>query len=414
MITSFSRAGRMSQRSVRRLVTAVASSAALALPLAVIAPAVPASAATANHAATANNVPTSQALAAMRAEAAKANAQLAAGAKKLDAARAQLSAQQAKAAAAKAAASKVDAKLAGVQAQLKVYASDIYEHPQASAMSAIISADGRLSASLQANDLLGFVNRGRTEVLRQVSIDSQQAKVLRAKADQANAAAAAIQKSVSAQVSALQAQATKVSKQLSAAQAAYDAEQARLAAERAAAVKAARDAAARAAARAEAERQARARQQSVQPPSDCHPGSYPSGPWGGYSDGLIPASQLCAIIGGGMLRPDAAVAFNRMTQAYAQAFGSPLCINASYRPYADQVRLFRQEPGFAAVPGTSNHGWGLAVDLGCGVQNFGSPQYRWMVANAGRYGFVHPGWATRNPFEPWHWEFGHPGGSGGQ
>jgi LAS superfamily LD-carboxypeptidase LdcB len=121
---------------------------------------------------------------------------------------------------------------------------------------------------------------------------------------------------------------------------------------------------------------------------------------------------LCAIIGGGSLRPDAAVAFNKMSQAYAKTFGRPLCITASYRPYADQVRLFREETSFAAVPGTSNHGWGLAVDLGCGVQNYGSAQYRWMTQHAGAYGWVHPNWALHNPFEPWHWEYGHLGGSG--
>ena len=120
-----------------------------------------------------------------------------------------------------------------------------------------------------------------------------------------------------------------------------------------------------------------------------------------------------AIIGGGRLRPDAAIAFNKMSQAYARAFGSPICVTDSYRSYSDQVAVFRKRPAFAAVPGTSNHGWGLAVDLGCGIQNYGSPQYRWMTAHAGEFGWVHPTWALHNPFEPWHWEFGHPGGSGG-
>jgi hypothetical protein len=31
-----------------------------------------------------------------------------------------------------------------------------------------------------------------------------------------------------------------------------------------------------------------------------------------------------------------------------------------------------------------------------------------MTAHAGAYGWVHPSWALHNPFEPWHWEFGHP------
>ena len=60
-----------------------------------------------------------------------------------------------------------------------------------------------------------------------------------------------------------------------------------------------------------------------------------------------------------------------------------------------------------AVPGTSNHGWGLAVDLGGGVNRFGTAQHEWMRANGPGHGFVHPAWAQRggsNP-EAWHWEF---------
>ncbi|MDQ1486304.1 MAG: peptidoglycan DL-endopeptidase CwlO, partial [Actinomycetota bacterium] len=187
----------------------------------------------------------------------------------------------------------------------------------------------------------------------------------------------------------------------------------------AAAVKAARDRASRAAAARVASalraQQARVTQQ-VASPGECaaaSSGSYPAGPWGGFSNGLIPGSQLCAIIGGGRLRPDAAVAFNAMSLAFSKSFGSPLCVSDSYRSYGAQVGVFRERPSFAAVPGTSNHGWGLAVDLGCGVQNFGSAQYRWMTANAGRFGWVHPRWALRRPFEPWHWEFGHLTGTGG-
>jgi peptidoglycan hydrolase CwlO-like protein len=361
-------------------------------------------------AASAPDVPTVQQLAAMRADAAAVQAQLSAGAKKLDAARAKLAQLQAKASAANAAAAKLDAKLADLRREIGQFAGDLYENPMPDVTTRLLS-DVDIQQSVQGAALLKFANASRTEALRQVAVDGQQAKVLRATAAQNVAAAAALQKSMSQQVKALQDTATKAAARLQAAEAAYQKEQARLAAERAAKAKAARDAAARAAAARRAE--ALARNLAVAPANCSVRGRYPSGAWGGYANGLIPASDLCGIIGGGMLRPDAAVAFNRMTQAYARAFGRPLCINAAYRPYADQVRLFRLEPSFAAVPGTSNHGWGLAVDLGCGVQNYGSPQYRWMTQHAGTYGFVHPAWAVRNPFEPWHWEFGHPGGSGG-
>jgi hypothetical protein len=363
-------------------------------------------------AAATTDVPTTTQLAQMRAEANAVQAELSAGAKKLDAARSQLKQLQQKAAGAKGAADKLDAKLVGLRVQISRLAGDLYERKDPDTITKILSGDD-LARSLQATQLLAYAEAHRTEVLREVAVDTAQSKVLRAQADQNVAAAAKIQKSVTAQVASLQVKASKAATKLEAAQAAYEKEQARLAAERAAKAKAARAEAARAAAARRAVELANSLNAS---PAECTAAagqSYPSGPWGGYSDGLIPASALCAILGGGSLRPDAAVAFNKMSQAYARTFGRSICITASYRPYADQVRLFRQEPSFAAVPGTSNHGWGLAVDLGCGVQNYGSAQYRWMTQHAGAYGWVHPSWAVHNPFEPWHWEFGHPGGSGG-
>ena len=80
----------------------------------------------------------------------------------------------------------------------------------------------------------------------------------------------------------------------------------------------------------------------------------------------------------------------RGRRAFAGAFGAPICITDSYRTYAAQVRLYGQKPALAAVPGTSNHGWGLAVDLCGGIEAFGTPQYAWMTANSGRFGFLHP------------------------
>ncbi|RBY79287.1 hypothetical protein DQ239_06505 [Blastococcus sp. TF02-09] len=130
--------------------------------------------------------------------------------------------------------------------------------------------------------------------------------------------------------------------------------------------------------------------------------------WGGYPNGLIPPSAMCPLgAAGHSLRCDAAAAYRAMSAAYAGAFGGPLCLTDSYRTYAGQVRLYGEKPALAAVPGTSNHGWGLAVDLCGGVETFGTPQYAWMVANAGRFGFLHPSWADpgNGREEPWHWEY---------
>ena len=110
---------------------------------------------------------------------------------------------------------------------------------------------------------------------------------------------------------------------------------------------------------------------------------------------------------GHRLRADAARAFNRLTAASRASRGVPLCVTDSYRDYPSQVDVFSRKPGLAAVPGTSNHGWGVAVDLCGGIETFGSSAHAWMKANAPRYGWVHPGWAEPGGSrpEPWHWEY---------
>jgi hypothetical protein len=368
---------------------------------------------------TGGKTPTPQTLAAMKAQADVVQQQLTVGVKNLEAAQSKLAALQAKAAAATTAAAKVGAELARLRKKLGTYAAELYMRPTGELAMAALASQGDLASSVRGVQMLSIVNRGRSEVLREVAVEAQRVEVLQTQAAQAAAAAAVVQKSVTVQVTALQLKASQAESSLTAAQAAYQAELARVAAIRLAAARAARQQAARdQAARALAARRAAALAAEgtdpTAPVGGCAPGGpYPSGPWGGYSDGFVPSSQLCAIIGGGRLRPDAALAFNRMSSAYAAAFGSNLCVNDSYRSYSEQVAVFRQRPRLAAIPGTSNHGWGLAVDLGCGVQSSRTAQYRWMTANAGRFGWVHPAWAVRSPFEPWHWEFGHLAGTGG-
>jgi hypothetical protein len=129
----------------------------------------------------------------------------------------------------------------------------------------------------------------------------------------------------------------------------------------------------------------------------------------GEANGFLPASTLCPLsVGRGhRLRTDAARAFERLRAAYASSLGQPLCVTDSYRSYAAQVDVFARKPSLAAVPGTSQHGWGLAIDLCGGVQTFGSPAHQWMRAHAAAYGWHHPRWARQGGSkpEPWHWEF---------
>ncbi|CAM3758704.1 D-alanyl-D-alanine carboxypeptidase family protein [Nocardiopsis gilva] len=127
----------------------------------------------------------------------------------------------------------------------------------------------------------------------------------------------------------------------------------------------------------------------------------------GYPNGLLPKDALCALYEDGhYLRADAAVDFLKMNEAYQERFGKSMCLTSSYRDLANQHRVYaEQPPGNAAVPGTSNHGWGLAVDLCGGVQNQGSAPFNWLEQNSQRFGWYHPQWAYSSPFEPWHWEY---------
>ncbi|TNM60003.1 hypothetical protein FHN55_19605 [Streptomyces sp. NP160] len=129
---------------------------------------------------------------------------------------------------------------------------------------------------------------------------------------------------------------------------------------------------------------------------------------GGTRNGRLTDGQMCDLwTNGHQLRSDAAVAFAELNLAYRDHFGKDIVITDSYRSYAAQVAVRRKKPGLAAVPGTSEHGWGLAVDLGDGVQN-SDEHYDWLIENAPKYGWDHPVWARKGgggPYEPWHWEF---------
>jgi len=128
-----------------------------------------------------------------------------------------------------------------------------------------------------------------------------------------------------------------------------------------------------------------------------------------YPNGQIPAAGLCPLVGdpSQSLRPSAAAAFNAMSLAFQKDTGSLICITDSYRSYADQVSVKASRGQWAAAPGTSEHGFGRAVDLCGGIQDFSSPAHLWMKQNAPLYGWFHPSWAEPSGSlpEPWHWEF---------
>jgi hypothetical protein len=129
----------------------------------------------------------------------------------------------------------------------------------------------------------------------------------------------------------------------------------------------------------------------------------------GYANGRIPAGVLCPLefAPGHMLRCDAAERFTALSELFEQEFGYPIPITDSYRSYAAQITLAGIKPHLAAIPGTSNHGWGLAVDLGNPIAGGNSPEYVWLRVHGPDYGWDNPSWAQigGSKPEPWHFEF---------
>jgi hypothetical protein len=125
----------------------------------------------------------------------------------------------------------------------------------------------------------------------------------------------------------------------------------------------------------------------------------PLGP--GYVAGKPVTVVLAPITAGKFMRRDAAAAFMRM-EAAARAAGHTLSVTRAFATRAEQERLYALykagRGNLAAKPGYSNHQAGLAVDIAVGTT--ASPVYRWLHANAARFGFV-----RTVSSEPWHWEY---------
>lgn len=156
----------------------------------------------------------------------------------------------------------------------------------------------------------------------------------------------------------------------------------------------------------------------------------------GVPNGNLPAGTLVEIGPSGFVHPLTARAWRALVAAAGQV-GLPLTYTygGTYRSYKAQEALFksRYAPGgtfgdckhwngalwcktgnyaTAAVPGTSNHGLGLAIDCafdrdpvdGLGPEDAAAinahPQWPWLVGNANRFGFW---WSLDS--EPWHIQY---------
>jgi hypothetical protein len=142
--------------------------------------------------------------------------------------------------------------------------------------------------------------------------------------------------------------------------------------------------------------------------------------WGNYTNGRIPTSVLAPIDSGHLLRPDAAAQWQLLVAACKAATGQTLSAapgaDSGYRTFAQQQQDWNIYHGkeAVAVPGTSNHGWGRAIDItgyetgsdrwvNDGLYYNPGPVWAWLQANAPKYGFT---WSTGfASLEAWHWEY---------
>jgi len=158
-----------------------------------------------------------------------------------------------------------------------------------------------------------------------------------------------------------------------------------------------------AAPRVEVRREAASRSAARDPLPGCDPSVRPAG-----ENGKLDEHALCELWQAGEhLRPDAAVALSAMNEAFRAKFGRDLCLVSSYRTLSTQVSLKSTRGAFAAPPGWSMHGWGLAIDL-CSIETGSREVYAWINQNGATYGWANPAWAKRGgsgAYEPWHFEY---------
>jgi len=139
-----------------------------------------------------------------------------------------------------------------------------------------------------------------------------------------------------------------------------------------------------------------------------------SNPCSGFGDssGCISNSQLKSVgIGSHKLQTDAANAFIKMYEDMPDDVKGSVKLSDSYRPLNVQCNIFdfdhyektgkKRKKGTsntaAAYPGSSNHGWGRAIDI--------SPSnvQKWIKENGEKYGWT---WGEgRSVGEPWHFTF---------
>lgn len=143
-------------------------------------------------------------------------------------------------------------------------------------------------------------------------------------------------------------------------------------------------------------------------------------------NGRAPAVDLCAVPSTmttdwepttpRYLDCTAVVSLKQMNAAFKAKFGYDLAINEGYRDLPKQNYFFTMW-GYprAAHPGTSNHGFGTAIDLGkpLGMTRnpwvFGSPADVWLTQNGPEYGWDRPDYLDKTGNNPEFWHYNYVG-----
>lgn len=134
--------------------------------------------------------------------------------------------------------------------------------------------------------------------------------------------------------------------------------------------------------------------------------SYDEVGWGGYNNGEIPSSAMTYTKRTGQGHP---LAVQAWTELMAEGDKAGFDFSGQfYRSFAGQVAL--STGAGVKIPGHSNHGWGLAIDVTVlvgGSSKYDTPEYKWLQANGPRFGFLNPPWGQKGGTKPeaWHWEF---------
>lgn len=157
-----------------------------------------------------------------------------------------------------------------------------------------------------------------------------------------------------------------------------------------------------------------------------------------YKNGQLAPAVLAKVNTGGLMYAPVASEFNKMYDA-ALAAGFKLKNVGDYRSFEGQLSMFMDRyvttdtgsgvtrkyegktwwlkkgkaPSAAPDPTGlkgSNHGWGLAIDLGYDVNgkltSMGGKCFEWMCDNAPKYGFYLQGSDPKSKeFEAWHWQY---------